>query len=430
MAPRAGTTRIPAARLLTAVMAAFVVVTPVQAATGPPVAIDTCVACHGALSAPLNSAVEGMKHDIHGEKGLSCADCHGGDPTVMDATAMAPEGGFRGTPKPTDIPAFCGRCHADGAYMRRFNPSLATDQLQQYWTSVHGQRLRTGDTRVATCVGCHGVHGILPADRAQSRVFPANVPATCGGCHSDREHMAGYGIPTDQEEQYRRSVHAELLLVRRDLSAPACNDCHGNHGAFPPGVTSVAGVCGQCHAINAQLFLHSPHKVAFERLDLPACAVCHLNHDVRRTNDAMLGGDAGGMCRTCHEPGTPGHAAAVRMRHAIDQLSTELSATETVVARAHSMGMEVSDEQYALREDIRPKLVAARTQTHSFDADVVDAAVKDGLAGAAAARASAEATLAEAEARRRNLLLPLAVILVLMGLLYLKLRQLERGPGP
>ena len=58
------------------------------------------------------------------------------------------------------------------------------------------------------------------------------------------------------------------------------------------------------------------------------------------------------------------------------------------------------------------------------------AAVKDGLAGAAAARASAEATLAEAEARRRNLLLPLAVILVLMGLLYLKLRQLERGPGP
>ncbi len=430
MAPRSGTTRIPTAWLVTALMASLLAVTRVRAAAGPADATDTCVACHSALSAPLNNAVDGMKHDIHGEKGLSCADCHGGDPTVMDATAMAPEKGFRGAPKPADIPAFCGRCHADGAYMRRFNPSLATDQLQQYWTSVHGQRLRTGDARVATCVSCHGVHGILPADRAQSRVFPANVPGTCGGCHSDREHMAGYGIPTDQEEQYRRSVHAELLLVRRDLSAPACNDCHGNHGAFPPGVTSVAGVCGQCHAINAQLFLHSRHKLAFERLELPACAVCHLNHDVRRTDDAMLGGDTGSTCRTCHEPGTPGYEAAVRMRHAIDQLSTELTATEALLARAHSMGMEVSDEQYGLREDIRPKLVAARTQIHAFDPDVVQAAVKDGLAAAATTRASAEATLAEAEARRRNLLLPLAVILLLMGLLYLKLRQLERDPGP
>src|SRR5947207_109122 len=92
-------------------------------------AADTCVACHALLPEPLNLPVEGMKHDIHGEKGLSCVDCHGGDATVMDLTSMDRDKGFRGRPKRADIPAFCGRCHSDGAYIRRFNPRLPTDQL-------------------------------------------------------------------------------------------------------------------------------------------------------------------------------------------------------------------------------------------------------------------------------------------------------------
>ena len=235
-------------------------------------ATNTCVTCHSALPEPLNLPVEGMQHDIHGEKGLSCVDCHGGDATVMDPTvSMDREKGFRGKPKHEDIPAFCGRCHADGAYMRRFNPRLATDQLQQYWTSVHGQRLKQGDQKVATCVSCHGVHGILPADRAQSRVFAANVPATCGHCHSDAAYMAEYKIPTDQEAKYKRSVHAELLLVKRDLSAPACNDCHGNHGAFPPGVEldrrSVRAMPRQQRGASSSAARTSPHST---RADCPS----------------------------------------------------------------------------------------------------------------------------------------------------------------
>ena len=51
---------------------------------------DSCVACHSVLPEPLNVPVEGMKHDVHGEKGLSCVDCHGGDATVADQTSMAP----------------------------------------------------------------------------------------------------------------------------------------------------------------------------------------------------------------------------------------------------------------------------------------------------------------------------------------------------
>ena len=389
---------------------------------------NTCITCHMALPEPLNTPVEGMKHDIHAEKGLSCADCHGGDPTVMDLTSMAPEKGFRGAPKPAEIPQFCGRCHADETYMRRFNPRLPTDQLSQYWTSIHGQRLRKGDTKVATCVSCHGVHGIIPPDRANSPVFPANVPDTCGHCHSNPQYMAEYKIPTDQVEKYKRSVHAQMVLVQRDFSAPVCNSCHGNHGAYPPGVTSIAEVCGQCHANNATLFTKSPHKAAFDKLGLPECVTCHSNHEILHATDAMLGGNDGTVCRRCHQPDSPGYAAAVKMRQAIDQLKDVMGDTEAMLAKASQMGMEVSDEEYNYRQDIRPQLVKVRTETHLADANSVLEIAQDGIKAAERSDAAAKATVTEATARRRNLLIPLAIIVVVMGLLYLKLRQLER-PG-
>ena len=59
--------------------------------------------------------------------------------------------------------------------------------------------------------------------------------------------MAPYGIPTNQFEEYRSSVHWEALAKRGDLSAPSCASCHGNHGAKPPQVESVSAVCGTCH---------------------------------------------------------------------------------------------------------------------------------------------------------------------------------------
>jgi predicted CXXCH cytochrome family protein len=310
--------------------------------------------------------------------------------------------------------------------MRRFNPRLATDQLPQYWTSIHGQRLRQSDQKVATCVSCHGVHGILPADRAQSRVFAANVPATCGHCHSDAAYMAEYQIPTDQEARYKRSVHAELLLVKRDLSAPACNDCHGNHGAFPPGVGSIAEVCGQCHANNAALFVRSPHKSAFDRAGLPECVTCHDNHDIRRASDEMLGGQGGAVCARCHPPGSAGYEAALTMRSAIDRLKMVMTKTETEIQRAAAMGMEVSEEQYAYREEVRPQIIKVRTETHLANPAAVVQAVDAAVTTAAKSEAAANDTLAEAQARRRNLLVPLALILLVMILLYVKLRQLER----
>ena len=109
-------------------------------------------------------------------------------------------------------------------------------------------------------------------------------------------------------------MHGRLLLVQRDLSAPACNDCHGNHGAYPPGVTLDRRGVRTMPRNNASLFNKSPHKPAFDQLGLPECATCHSNHDIHRASDTMLGGETGAVCRRCHEPGRRRYKAAVTMR--------------------------------------------------------------------------------------------------------------------
>ena len=144
--------------------------------------------------------------------------------------------------------------------MRRFSPRQRVDQAAEYATSVHGKQLATGDVRVPTCASCHGAHGIRLVNDAKSPVFPTNVATTCTACHASQTHMSGYKLangsplPTNQLAEYQKSVHYAALTKGNDLSAPTCNDCHGNHGAAPPGVGAVANVCGTCHAVFAQKF--------------------------------------------------------------------------------------------------------------------------------------------------------------------------------
>ena len=44
-----------------------------------------------------------------------------------------------------DIPAYCGKCHSDANLMKKFNPSLRVDQESEYYTSVHGKLLKSGE---------------------------------------------------------------------------------------------------------------------------------------------------------------------------------------------------------------------------------------------------------------------------------------------
>ena len=406
-------------RVLPAALFVAALAVPVQAG-----AVDTCVACHTDLGDPLDAPVRNLKGDVHATAGLSCASCHGGDPTDDGLTAMDEAKGFVGKPDPAAIPGFCGRCHADADFMRRYNPQLPTDQVSEYRSSVHGRRLAAGDTRVATCVSCHGAHGILLPSDARSPIHATNVPTTCAHCHSDPARMASYGIPTDQFAKYQRSVHGHLLLVQRDVGAPACNDCHGNHGAFPPGADSVAMVCGQCHPINKELFLASPHRTAFQRLGLPECVTCHGNHEVLRATDDMIGTGPTAVCIGCHAADTPAYGAAGRMRAALDELRQSIAAAEETLASATTAGMELSEEEIAL-QSAREALIRTRNQVHAFDLVALAKVAGQGTETARGVEKGARAALVEFGNRRWMAAIPLGMIAIVAILLWRKLREID-----
>ncbi len=344
----------------------------------------SCTTCHGdtdLFEAEDLAILEYLRADVHAEVGLSCHDCHGGNPalSVADDMFAAKDEGFNpnpylGVPERAEIPGFCGSCHSSPSYMRRFRPDARVDQEREYATSHHGVALAAGDANVATCVGCHGVHGMRRIGDPESRVYPTNVADTCATCHSDAEKMAGYTLsdgrplPVDQHARWQRSVHAAAMFDRDDLSAPTCNDCHGNHGASPPGLDSVTFVCGQCHGREAELFRASPKHSGFEEHNeylvdagdegCPACheppepqvwvtgirhfgecTSCHNNHGTVRPTVAMFGQLPETPCAFCHE-GSAG--VADEMSEPVASMRNYSEVLERLFAEATAEGLEGS----------------------------------------------------------------------------------------
>ena len=316
--------------------------------------------------------------------GLSCHDCHGGnpDPALFEDYVGAKDESFvanpyRGRPEAADVPGFCGTCHSNATYMRRFGPSISVGQEAEYWTSQHGQGLRAGDTNVATCVSCHGAHGIRRFTDPLSSVYPTAVGEMCSTCHADAERMSGYTLPNgqplpvDQHARWRESVHAAAMFEREDLTAPTCNDCHGNHGAMPPGLDSIAFVCGQCHGREATIFRSSAKREGFERhneylLDAegegciachdqpePAamltgltsfgeCASCHGNHGVVRPTLSFLSPLPETPCAFCHGEADQEGVHLVESEEHIERFR---QARDGLLAQAADIGLE-GEERY------------------------------------------------------------------------------------
>jgi len=392
------------------------------AALGYGQAKDSCRDCHSALPDPLGVSQEEFSQDIHAQKGLTCASCHGGDPTADDPDkAMSRKAGWKGKIDRKQVPQLCGACHSDPAYIRQFNPSLRTDQLAQYHTSVHGKRLAAGDTRVAVCTDCHSVHGLRVPSDPRSTVNPVNVANTCARCHADANYMKGYSIPTDQFAKYSTSVHHEALAVRGDLSAPTCPTCHGNHGAVPPGVDKVQNVCSTCHVFQDQMYEKSTHKEAFQKASRPGCVVCHSNHGISHPTDAKLGKGPDAVCMQCHAPGDACDQAREALLSELLRLDEAIQRADQVLNVAESSGMEVSEARLG-QNQARDSLTKARVTIHSFRKDLVDQDIEAGLSIAAKNLQAGQKAMAERNYRRIGLGVSLvAIALMLVGLrLYIK----------
>jgi hypothetical protein len=483
-------------KLCVSVFAAVLISTAVWHSTA--VAGDQCLTCHEALD---DAPSKLFKHDVHFGKGLSCADCHGGNSKSEDAEeAMSKKEGYIGAPKGDEISKMCAGCHADpeamrrygsqlptnqwenlqasvhgklsttgkehilqcttchsahgivsvknpaspvfplnvvktctqchanAAFMRSYNPSMPVDQLDKYRTSVHGIRNAKGDAHTAECASCHGSHDIRSAKDVKSRVYPTNIPATCAHCHSDAVLMKAYKIPTDQYEKFSKSVHGVALLQKNDVSAPACNSCHGNHGAAPPGVESVSKVCGTCHALNADLFSSSPHKKAFDDRNLPECETCHGNHEIVAATDQLLGVASDATCSRCHtgNESAKGFIVARTMRMLIDSLELSERHARSQIDDAEQKGMEISEAKFKLR-DVRQAWLQSRTMVHSFDEEKFHDVVQKGLVVAASVSVQAKEAIDEYYFRRYGLGFATIIITILASSLYLFIKRIERN---
>ncbi len=143
-----------------------------------------CIQCHGGLDGHLAEPVGLWRTSVHAANGISCHDCHGGDPTDF-AMAMSPERGFIGVPEYEKVPDFCGRCHVG--------------VKDDYMASAHGQALAMGGPQ---CVVCHENHAI------QLATIDLINQDSCSRCHDYQ-----------RAEQVKREISAtETTLTKLEAS--------------------------------------------------------------------------------------------------------------------------------------------------------------------------------------------------------------------
>jgi hypothetical protein len=309
--------------------------------------------------------------------------------------------------------------------MRTYRPRIATDQVAQYYTSVHGQRLKVGDENVATCVSCHSSHYILPASDTRSTVHAFNIPATCNECHGNAELMSRYGIGSDQYSDYSQSVHGIALLENKDTGAPSCNDCHGNHGATPPNVESISHVCGTCHVNNMNYFQSSVMAEVFEEMEFHACEQCHGNHLIEKTSDKMVSTGKESLCTECHSEGDAGYQNAEAIYSNIYNLYSLYDSASTMAVEVKIKGMNDIDIEYKLK-DANQSLIQARTLVHTFDTAKVKEKTDEGAAAAKEALNMANTEIDEYYTRRYGYGIATLIFLVLAAALFLKIRGLGK----
>jgi predicted CXXCH cytochrome family protein len=237
--------------------------------------------------------------------------------------------------------------------------------------------------------------------------------------------MQGYKISTNQWYDYKESVHANALFEKKDLSAPTCNDCHGNHGATPPEVTSIAFVCRQCHPSAGELFSQSPHKEAFDELEISECEACHGNHKILPPSDEMLGTGDQAVCIQCHESDSESYQIASRIKGKLDEFIGKIHIAEGLLEQADRQGVEVSEPKFRLI-DVSTILIQVRNLTHSFSLVEIEEKIEEGEKIVVEITEAGESALREAKFRKTGLIIATLFIFLLIIALFLKIKQITK----
>lgn len=145
---------------------------------------DLCGACHADVSDQYQDSVHGQAVKRGVMQAAVCTDCHGEHSILppSDAASSVHRSHIRET---------CAGCHNDVRLTRRFG--LPADRIVSFDASFHGLAAKSGAETVANCASCHGVHNIRASTDPKSTIFPDNLAATCGHCHTGAGKRFAFG---------------------------------------------------------------------------------------------------------------------------------------------------------------------------------------------------------------------------------------------
>jgi hypothetical protein len=246
----------------------------------------TCRQCHDAAHERHQMGPH-SRQDDSGRLAASCADCHGTHDILpgRDPASRVYH---------LNVAATCAGCHTrDG----EFDPQRQLEQLGRwvagaYSDGIHGQLMKRGLRVAPSCVTCHGVHAVRPADDPDSMVAPENVTAMCGSCHEGTSNAFLRG---------RHGTHQQ----NAGTEAPGCVDCHSPHLTLatdlPAWKLDATRECGGCHEDEAHTYRDTFHgkvtSLGFVRV--ASCADCHGAHEILPSSDPRSPVAPANLIATC-----------------------------------------------------------------------------------------------------------------------------------
>lgn len=380
---------------------------------------NQCIECH-----KDDPSYKDWAESAHFYADINCFTCHNG--SLKEPSKDKAHLKLKAKFSKKEIALLCGNCHENKVFIARYNPNLKTDQLSSYKTSKHGISLfKKNDENVATCTDCHDYHKILKADNPLSSVYPLKIVQTCSKCHSNKTLMEKYGISGNEVEDYKKSIHYDLLTNKNEISAPTCSSCHGSHGALPPGISSIRFICGNCHFLNQQMFEGSPHKKPWEENNFKYCEECHSYHDILKTSDGLLS-SKDGICLNCHKIEDNGGKLMLHFYNELKRNENLIEEIEKNAKRIEQGGIFMEDTFFNLQE-ARAKIVKARNLIHSFSKEKFDGAITESFEILIKEKKEIEKGFKEIKKRRKELIVFLMLTLFFSFLIFLKIKEIGKS---
>jgi predicted CXXCH cytochrome family protein len=290
-------------------------------------------------------------------KAAQCVSCHG-------VHGIRPPDSTNSLVYRENIPATCGKCHADAAYMKGYTledgkTPLPTNQLEKYMKSIHGLALLVKhDSGAPACNGCHGNHAALPP-------HVSFVSQVCRNCHAANGSL------------FDGSPHKKAFEKH---GWPECETCHGKHDIARP---------------TDEMLRDAPQAL---------CHACHAKF------------------------GTPKCDETARFFHvSITSLRESHEAQTKDVDRLAERGFDV-DELRFQSSAVNDALRKTRLGIHTFDRSDFTRNSQEASKALSGLQADSKAVWAEYRFRRNGLILASGLISLFAVLLYLKIKQIDREP--